>query len=301
MDKSIELISLYNQINESVKTLQSELSNLQSHVYKIGQINTHLRKPEILEQGSIDLAITALAHFKLEAGEIVKHVNRYPGVVTVQSDHQFESLIRLIETVNQTKQTISDFLKMNGKAGYIFDDAGQKIYAANDLLFKSLPMVNQLMLTRKIDYIEQPVKQFSYSWNIDFNHQFIKDISEYLSKLGNRTLTTLPFGFTRESWLQHLASVKHKIDIELDKGHSIKVIRPKPIEPVLYVTFYDGSPITIKPKLPVLVKTKQPIEAVIRQKLPSPPNHSEKMTNGRKYTYLQLCSYTHIYSCTKIK
>lgn len=293
------------KLRELYQTIISEINVLinmglpNGYCVKLGPHNSETQRPELIDSGSSDLVSSGYLHFKQNQGDIVKHVTRYPGVVFINSLNQFKQLVEQVDKVNQLKLEIKQLLLENGKPAYIKNSqTGERIYATNDLLFETLPMVNQLMLTRKIDYYFEPIKSVSFSWNSDFIHQNIEDFAQYKDKLDKR-IPYPPALLSHNEWRLHLEQVKHQVDNYFDQSILVKIIRPKPIEPVIYLAFQDDKPKTIKPKLPVLVYS--PSETTpLRKKLSEPPQRPEIIKNGRKYRYKCLSKYLHLYACFKI-
>ncbi|WP_017446547.1 DNA replication terminus site-binding protein [Gayadomonas joobiniege] len=292
-----KLKNLYQKLTTEIKQLTIPEDNF-NLVYKISPLDAQKQLPKTIEEGHLELIKEGLLHFKQESGEIVKHVTRYPGVICVKDPDAFIRFTEQIKIINDCKAEIKALLADHGKPAYLNDkESGEKRYIANDLLFETLPMVNQLMLTRKIDTYDDDIKSASFSWNLDFIHQNIDDFIHYKEKLDKR-IPYPPELLTANEWRLHIEKVKNQIDAHLDNNTLVKIIRPKPIEPVLYLAFNDEKPKTIKPKLPVILFYSGR-EFPVKKLLGQPPKRPDEIKNGRKYRYKNISKYLHLYACLK--
>ncbi|KMT66909.1 DNA replication terminus site-binding protein [Catenovulum maritimum] len=299
MDKISHVLTMFNSINTEINKLAELYKGSAAQVYKLSVLDPLNKSPEIMDQGGIELADIAFSHFKQEPGEVVKHVNRYPGVILIQSLEEFKQIKQQILTINQEKSAFKAFLSEHGRANNIINELGESVYTTNDLLYKSLPMTNQLMITRQIEFYEPQIKSASFSWNLDYIHQNIDNFDKELSKLKLK-ISSPPSLLTRHEWSSEIGKLIDSINQFLDAKILVKIIRPKPVEPVLYLTFDNTQPQTIKPKLPIFIYSPSKQIDLVRKALTTAPNHPKDLTKGRKYNYQRLSPYFNYYACREL-
>ncbi|WP_143873493.1 hypothetical protein [Catenovulum sediminis] len=298
MQNKIKLIEKYKELTESILDFNEIIKPSYAQVYQLGALDLRTKSPKILKEGEAELAKEAYQHFKLDAGDTVKHVIRYPGILAIDDQNHFNQIKIASAKINLLKKDLKLFLKKNGKPAYFINQLGEQIYAANDLLFKTLPMVNQLMTTRQIDCLEEPVKNYSFSWNIDFIHQKVENFEDYKIKILKKFYEP-PADIHHTEWQRELENFLKKIDEYRQKNIELRIIRPKPIEPAIYISYFSQKPITLKPKLPIIIYVSENVKLQQKQLKPA-PHHPDTMTHGRKYRYEKLSKHFYLYACHKI-
>ncbi|MCU4677661.1 DNA replication terminus site-binding protein [Catenovulum sp. 2E275] len=294
----VECKQQFNQLKGLIEllnlTLEENSQFVQAHCYQIGQLNPANKTSPILQAGELELAQQAYLHFKLDAGDVVKYVVRYPGIISINQLDTFEKLDSQLIQINLIKAQLSEFISRHGKPAEFKTAKGDLQYVRNDLIYHALPMVNHGMLKRQITRYCEPMDNASFGWNIDFNHESITDIEAYKNKLHGRLMNP-PSLVTLSEWQKSIDSVINKIDRLVNDGIQLKIIRPKPVEPKMYVSFADNKK-TIRPKLPVIAYAPDG-HVKLKKILNEPKPHPIVLTKSGKYEYEKLSPYLYLYAC----
>lgn len=295
MDHILTVRQMAAELLELVQNLQSELRRHQESIvsfgYALGPICERTKSPSSFSQIDISELIDSYAHFNIDHGENAKHVHRYPGVIAIRDDELYQHLIGHVEHINELKRCLQGFLAENGKPTHVMSESGISLYVKNDLLYKALPMVNHLMLTRHIDCDMEYRSSVSFSWNIDFVHRPLPELDVLFTSLKNK-ISEPPLGLSHNLWAKEVEFLIRNLENYLNSGTTLKIIDPKPIEPVV---FFGGSKSRTKAKLPILVKANA--DFYCRKPLNEPPVHPMILKNGRSVEYRKLSEHFNFYAC----
>jgi|GEM_PF-3472799 len=294
----IECQHQFNQLNILIQELSLILTSnsgyTDSHCYQLGQLNPTTKTTPILQAGSLDLALYAYRHFKLDAGDIIKHVVRYPGLISLNNKDLFLEIENKSKAINQLKDELSAYISRYGKPAEFKTAKGDLQYVRNDLIYKALPMVNHGMLKRHIVCYSEPMDNASFGWNVDFNHETIQDIETYKDKLHGRLLNP-PELVSLSEWQKSIESVINKIDRLVNDGVQLKIIRPKPVEPKMYASFEKNKK-TIRPKLPAIalgLSGHVKLKKILNEAKP----HPLTLKRSGKFEYEKLSPFLYLYAC----
>lgn len=294
----IECQHQFNLLRQKISQLNHYLlekqADIKAYCYQIGQLNPAKKTSPIIQSAGLDLTTAAYLHFKLDAGDIVKHVVRYPGLVSINKPDVFASIEEKLVDINQLKTQLSEYITRYGKPNEFKTTKGDLQYVRNDLIYKALPMVNHGMLKRHIVSYAEPMINASFGWNVDFNHETITDIEAYKTKLYGR-INNPPDLTSAKEWQLSIEQVLNKIDRLADAGILIKNIRPKPVEPKMYVAF-EQRKITIRPRLPIIA-LGQGGHVNLKTALKTPKPHPLEIKNSSKFDYQRLSPFLYLYAC----
>ncbi|WP_440906451.1 DNA replication terminus site-binding protein (plasmid) [Catenovulum sp. SX2] len=288
--------AMFNELTAEITSFQSELTKHQQSIttfaYQLGPLSLLNKSPSsFTELENLSEVFRAYSHFDIEAGENGKFVHRYPGVVAVRNDSIFESLTSHIISINNIKKSLHDYITQHGKPTYIVDENKKSTYVKNDLLFSSLPMKNHLMLTRHIEIEDEKQSSVSFSWNIDFIHRKIAEHTSLINSLINR-IGQPEHGLSQNFWQSEIENLIDKIEQHVQQGITLKIIDPKPVEPMV---FFAGSKKRVKAKLPMLVRAAGNFSC--KKTLTPPPIHPLEIKKGRGNEYKRLSKHFYIYAC----
>ncbi|WAJ72483.1 DNA replication terminus site-binding protein [Catenovulum adriaticum] len=296
----IECQNKFRELTQKIKQLNQYLQQnheyIKAYCYQIGQLNPTQKTSPIIQSAGLDLSKAAYLHFKLDAGDIVKHVVRYPGLISINHPDVFTQIEEKLVTINKLKTELSEYISRYGKPNEFKTTKGDLQYVRNDLIYKALPMVNHGMLKRHIVSYSEPMLNASFGWNVDFNHETIDDIDAYKTKLHGR-MNHPPDLTSAQEWQLSIETVLNKIDRLVDAGILLKNIRPKPVEPKMYVAF-EQRKITIRPRLPIIALGHGE-HVNLKTELKTPKPHPLQIKNSSKFDYQRLSPFLYLYACRK--
>ena len=207
--------------------------------------------------------------FEMHADQNAKNPVRLPGVIQLPLNYQ-DQLTPLIDEINFVKGKLEK-LKTDLKVAN--PNVTNKVI--RHLLHQALPSIQLLQLTRKINWICEPVYL-----GVSLHK---KPTNTKISKLEALTLLTklhskVPEGFSSESWTQELHIAREDIELTDENSYKFVLLREGAYRPMLNYKDKDGSPFQITNSMPVICFTDAPLSVSL-------PRYSdnEKTRNDKLY------------------
>ncbi|WP_440877102.1 DNA replication terminus site-binding protein [Thalassotalea sp. PLHSN55] len=150
---------------------------------------------------SLEDATETLSRLRVSDPSNTKEADLFPGYFQIAQQH-YDKAVKFVDSVNQVKLTIRNFLKQHEKKTRI-NSNGIAQYTMNPLMFIGFPMVNTLQVYRKINIDQLNITKIAYMWQSAKRYDKLS-VQAAQNIIARIKLAPCPIDVSRKTWLEDL-------------------------------------------------------------------------------------------------